>query len=76
MWHFEGDHHCASLKKPENGQVWPEKCFEGSKHPVGFKCFFTCDAGYELDGKLINTCVKENGFPEWKHEQPTCREGK
>lgn len=65
--------HCVAIKEPANGKVWPKRCLEAAANMVGSKCYFLCNPGYDVDGKIINTCTDRSGLLKWSHKPATCK---
>ncbi|XP_064481557.1 sushi, von Willebrand factor type A, EGF and pentraxin domain-containing protein 1-like isoform X2 [Ornithodoros turicata] len=62
--------YCPPLKNPEHGRVLPERCLSDAGNVVSSRCTYTCDEGFILSGKIVNTCKRT---ATWKHEPPTCK---
>ena len=59
---------CNPLFKPPHGNIVPNFCASYPQLAFG-NCFFKCNMGFELKGKVNLTC-SEYGF--WSEQQPDC----
>lgn len=69
---------CPALQHPVNGKVMPERCLSPGANYLKSRCYFHCNPGFRLQGKLVNTCEvnRTSGSTkalDWKHLPGTCK---
>jgi len=61
---------CKLPESPANGYVFCDEI--NNIVPIGNSCEYMCEAGYELEGSNITTCLEENQEAYFSSPPPTC----
>lgn len=59
---------CPTLVSPEHGYLLPSSCSNGME-PPSRHCIVACDAGYQLEGRAVLTCLP---LLIWNRPMPSC----